>query len=208
MVHTCKNCGYKINMHQRCNQLCVCGFRVDMKAVVIGKIDDMDAINYKRHTGGMYYYDYTVIGMNGININLKTKEGMVSIEVSGKSDEEIKQAILAKLAAEGWEDADVQVSTDEDGQKWIRIHMGKPDEERETMLQFNLGESDKDMVLNLGTAAAEFEIDIKDKIDEEIRQEIVEKLEKRGFIAPEVKIITDPDGEKEIIIKINKDEQK
>jgi hypothetical protein len=141
-------------------------------------------------------------------IGLKTKEGTISIEVSGKTDEEIKQAILAKLAAEGWNDADVQVSTDEEGQKWIRIHMGKPDEEREAMLQFNLGESDEDIVLNLGTAATEFEIDIKGKIDEEIRREIVEKLEKRGIIAPEVKIITDSDGQKEIIIKINKDEQK
>ncbi len=173
-------------------------------AALTGSEDEPEIKPVRKKVSGSLYAQ----AKDNINMAIKTDKQTISLEVSGKTDEEIKQAILDKLVAAGWTDADVQVSTDSEGQRQIRVHMGKPDEEREAMLEVKMGDSAGAINLNLGMEGNELQIDTEGKTDEEIRQEVILKLQEQGITDPEVEIITDPDGQKEIKITVNKEEIK
>lgn len=174
-------------------------------AALTGSEDEPEIKPVRKKVSGSLYAQAKE---NYINMAIKTDEQTISLEVSGKTDEEIKQAILDKLIAAGWTDADVQVSTDSEGLKQIRVQMGTPNEEREAMLELNMGDSAGAINLNLGMDGNELEIDTEGKTDEEIRQEVIQRLQEQGITDPEVEIITDPDGQKEIKITVNKEERK
>jgi len=174
-------------------------------AALTGSEDEAEIKPVRKKVSGSLYAQAKE---NYISMSVEDGKAKISIDVSGKIDEEIKQAILDKLAAAGWTDADVQVSTNPDGNRQIRVHMASPNEEREAMLEVKMGDSAEDISMNFGMAGAEIEIDTEGKSDEEIRHEVIEKLKERGIINPEVEIITNPDGQREIKITVNKEEER
>jgi len=166
--------------------------------------DKSEITEVKRKVAGSLYAQ----AKENYRLALKNKNRhQISITTEGMTDEEIKEAILKKLAENGWTDAQVRVSTEPDGNRRISVQMSTPDSSHQEMFELETSGTAEDIYMDFGTAGDKLDIDTEGKSDEEIRQEIIEKLKDQSIIDPEVEVITTPDGQKEIKINIRKEEE-
>lgn len=132
----------------------------------------------------------------------------IEVNTEGKTDEQIAAEIKDKLLAQGFLDANVVVSTDEQqGQTHISVDVTTSDDsgsESQQMLELQL-EGSSDVAFDVPPQLEE--IDTEGKTDAEIIAEIKARLAQRGITDPDVSITTAPDGSKQIEVQVEKEQQ-
>jgi hypothetical protein len=130
----------------------------------------------------------------------------IKVEAAGKSDAEIKAEIEAKLAAAGYTGAQVSVTTSPDGKRQVNLLVKDQDsgEEYEGRLRLEADSADT-FSFSLPDRLPSIGIDTEGKSDAQIEAEVKARLAEQGITEAEIEIITNPDGGKEVRVRIEKE---
>lgn len=133
------------------------------------------------------------------------KPTKIEIEVEGKSDAEIKAEIEDKLREQGLANPDVTVTLKPDGMREIKVGIRDSTETgmKEKQIEIILPE---DQSIKIKEPSLEISADSKDKTDEEIKEEIRQKLTAEGVQDVDISVTTDSSGERKIEIKMEKED--
>lgn len=148
----------------------------------------------------------------------QVRDGLIRIEVdaTGKSDAELESEITAKLAANGFTNTQVQVTTAPDGERHMEIFVGDdgsdPNKETEERIELKMGPGDDQTIgFNMGHGAEDSEIRQlidanKDLSDAELETLIEQKFAERGMPEVDVTVTTMADGKRDIKVTMEKQE--
>jgi len=135
----------------------------------------------------------------------------IEVNTEGKSDDEIAEEIRQKLLANGFEEADVSVTTDGDEKK-IDVSISKSgvegDQETESRIELKLIDDGSDISFDAPQPAERLKIDTEGKTNEEIKAEIEAKLAAEGKEGATVEVTTDADGQRQIKVMFEKEVKK
>lgn len=135
----------------------------------------------------------------------KDKPTKIEIEVEGKSEAEIKAEIEDKLREQGFANPDVTVTLKPDGMREIKIAVQDSSETgmKEKQIEIIVPE---DQPIKIKEPSLEISVDSKDKTDEEIKEEIRQKLTAEGVQDVDISVTTDSSGERKIEIEMKKED--
>jgi hypothetical protein len=128
----------------------------------------------------------------------------IEVDTEGKSDSEIAEEIRQKLAADGFVDAQVSVTSEGD-QREVTVNISQDKNGRELAKHLNLvlGRSDS-IAFNSPKTLDDIEIDTENKTDAQIKAEMEARLAQAGILGAQVEVITTPEGKKEIKVTMEK----
>lgn len=129
----------------------------------------------------------------------------IEVESEGKSKAEIKAEIEDKLREQGFANPDVTVTLKPDGMREIKVAVQDSSETgmKEKQIKIICPE---DQPIMIKEPSLEISVDSKDKTDEQIKEEIKQKLAAEGVQDADISVTTDSSGKRKIEIKIEKDE--
>lgn len=135
----------------------------------------------------------------------KDKLVKIEIESKGKTDAEVRAEIEKKLAADGHSNPQVTVTTKPDGMREIRIGIEESSEtgKKEKRLEIIAKE---DQPIKIKEPSLEISVDSKDKTNEEIREEIKQKLAAEGVKDADISVTTDSSGKRKIEIEVKRED--
>lgn len=130
----------------------------------------------------------------------------IEVESKDKTDEQIKAEIEEKLKAQGFSKADVSVESKSDGLR--EIHIGLQDSSQAAMKEKEMKILlPSDQTIEIREPSVEISVDSEGKTDEEVRQEIERKLAEQGVEDAEIKVSKDSEGNRQIEVKIEKEDE-
>jgi len=129
------------------------------------------------------------------------KLNRIQIDAKGKTDAEIKADIEQKLRDNGLSNPQVNVTTKSDGTRQIQVGITDSSDTKMMQKQIELNVAGDDISFE---STPQISIDTKNKTDQEIKDEITDKLREQGVDNPSVKITTEPDGKRKIEIEAEK----
>jgi len=129
----------------------------------------------------------------------------IEIESKGKSDAEVKAEIEDKLRAQGFTDPDVTVTTKPDGMREIKVGIQDSSETGMKEKQIEIICPEDQPVIKIEEPSLEISVDSKDKTDEQIKEEIRQKLAAEGVQDADISVTTDSSGRRKIEIKMEKE---
>jgi len=129
----------------------------------------------------------------------------IEVDTEGKTDAEIAEEIRQKLLAEGFDQADVKVTTSGDEKKIdVSVSSSDGDMQGENQLELHLKGDDSNNI-SFDSPADRIEIETEGKTNEEIKAEIEAKLAAEGKEGATVEVTTDADGQREIRVEYEKE---
>jgi len=135
----------------------------------------------------------------------------IEVSTEGKTDAEIAEEIRQKLIANGFDEADVKVTSEGDEKK-IDVSVSRSgaegEQETESRIELKLIDEGSDISFDAPQPAERLEIDAKGKTNEEIKAEIEAKLAAEGKEGAKVEVTTNADGQRQIKVEFEKEDKK
>lgn len=136
------------------------------------------------------------------------KRKTIEINAKDKTTDEIKDEIKRKLIAEGFTDPEIAIRKEGDSIIDVRIKISDSTENKmqKGALELKISaDTDSFELPVMERSSEELDIDMEGKTDAEIKAAIEEKLAREGKEGATVEVITTPDGEREIKVKLEKE---
>ena len=138
----------------------------------------------------------------------QVRDRLIEIEVqsAGKSEAEIRAEIEEKLRDQGLANPDVTVTIKPDGMREIKIGIQDSSETGMKEKQIEIICPEDQPIIKIEEPSLEISVDSKDKTDEQIKEEIRQKLAAEGMQDIDVSVTTDSNGSRRIEIKAGKED--
>lgn len=130
----------------------------------------------------------------------------IKVESADKSEDEIKAEIEEKLREQGFANPDVTVTLKPDGMREIRIGVRDSTETSEEEKEIAIVTPEDEPVIEIKESSLDISVDSKDKTDQEIEEEIRQKLTAEGMQDIDISVTTDSSGKRQIEINVEKEE--
>lgn len=148
-----------------------------------------------------------VVTKTSASLYAQVRDKLIKIEVEseGKSEAEIKAEIEDKLREQGFANPDVTVTLKPDGMREIKVGIQDSSETgmKEKQIEIVVPE---DEPIKIKCPLVEISVDSEDKTDEQIKEEIRQKLTAEGMKDADISVTTDSNGERKIEIEIEKED--
>jgi hypothetical protein len=138
----------------------------------------------------------------------QVKDRLIEIEVESadKSEAEIKAEIEEKLKEQGFANPDVTVTVKPDGMREIRVGIQDSTETSKKEKEIAIITPEDEPVIRIKEPSMDISVDSKDKTDQEIEEEIRQKLTAEGMQDIDISVTTDSSGKRQIEINVEKEE--
>ncbi len=130
----------------------------------------------------------------------------IEVETEGKSEAEIKAEIEDKLREQGLANPDVTVTIKPDGMREIKVGIQDSSETGMKEKQIEIICPEDQPIIKIEEPSLEISVDSKDKTDEQIKEEIRQKLAAEGVQDADISVTTDSSGERKIEIEVKKED--
>lgn len=149
-----------------------------------------------------------VVTKTSASLYAQVRDKLIKIEVEGegKSEAEIKAEIEDKLREQGLANPDVTVTIKPDGMREIKIGVQESTETGMKEKQIEIVCPEDQPIIKIEEPSLEISVDSKDKTDEQIREEIRQKLAAEGVQDADISVTTDSSGERRIEIEVKKED--
>jgi hypothetical protein len=128
----------------------------------------------------------------------------IEVDTKGKTDEEVETEIRKILKERGATEADVDVSTDDEGMREIIVHVKDSSDTKQTEKKMKIMVSG-DEKISIDDPACNIQVETEGKTVEEIEAEIKKQMKEKGIKDAEIDVTLEDDGKKRIEIKVEKD---
>ncbi len=149
-----------------------------------------------------------VVTKTSASLYAQVRDKLIKIEIESadKSEADIKAEIEDKLREQGFANPDVTVTIKPDGMREIKVGIQDSSQIGMKEKQIEIICPEDQPIIKIEEPSLEVSVDSKDKTDEQIKEEIRQKLAAEGMQDIDISVTTDSSGRRQIEIKVEKEE--